>query len=84
MIVVIAITGVLAAAVAVFIKNPVEGYVDAVRRADLTDLADTALRRMTRDVRTALPNSLRVPPSQAACSISNICKPAAAGAIAPM
>ncbi len=60
MIVVIAITGILAAAVAVFIKTPVEGYVDAVRRADLTDLADTALRRMTRDVRTALPNSLRV------------------------
>lgn len=60
MIVVIAITGIVAAAVASFIKRPVEGYVDAARRAELTDLADTALRRMTRDVRTALPNSLRV------------------------
>ncbi len=60
MIVVIAITGIVAAAVASFIKRPVEGYVDAVRRAELTDLADTALRRLTRDVRTALPNSLRV------------------------
>lgn len=60
MIVVIAITGIVASAVAVFIKRPVEGYVDAARRAELTDIADTALRRMTRDIRTALPNSIRV------------------------
>ncbi len=60
MIVVIAITGIIAAAVAVFIRYPVEGYGDAVRRAELTDAADVALRRMTRDVRLALPNSLRV------------------------
>jgi MSHA biogenesis protein MshO len=36
--------------------------VDAARRAELTDIADTALRRMTRDLRTALPNSIRVTP----------------------
>lgn len=60
MIVVIAITGIIAAAVALFIRRPVEGYIDAARRAELTDLADTALRRITRDVRTALPNSMRV------------------------
>jgi len=60
MIVVIAITGILAAAVAVFIRRPVEGYVDAARRAELSDIADTALRRITRDLRNALPNSIRV------------------------
>lgn len=60
MIVVIAITGIVAAAVAVFIRRPVEGYVDAARRAELSDIADTALRRITRDLRTALPNSIRV------------------------
>jgi MSHA biogenesis protein MshO len=60
MIVVIAITGILAAVVAVFIRRPVESYVDAARRGELTDIADTALRRITRDVRTALPNSIRV------------------------
>ena len=60
LIVVIAITGVLAAAVALFIRRPVESYVDASRRAALTDEADTALRRMTRDLRLALPNSVRV------------------------
>ena len=60
LIVVIAITGILAAGVALFIRRPVEGYVDAARRATLTDEADTALRRMTRDLRLALPNSVRV------------------------
>jgi MSHA biogenesis protein MshO len=59
MVIVIAITGVLGAAVAVFIRRPVEGYMDAVRRGELSDIADTALRRITRDVRTALPNSIR-------------------------
>lgn len=60
MIMVIVITGIVGAAVAVFIRRPVEGYVDAARRAQLSDIADTALRRMTRDVRTALPNSIRI------------------------
>lgn len=58
-IMVIVITGILAGIVAVFIAKPVEGYVDSVRRAELTDAADVALRRITRDVRLALPNSLR-------------------------
>ena len=60
MIVVIAITGIISAVVATFIRSPIEGYVDAARRAELTDIADTALRRVTRDLRTALPNSIRV------------------------
>lgn len=59
-VVVIAVTGIVAAAVALFIRGPVQGYVDAARRAELTDEADTALRRMARDVRLALPNSIRV------------------------
>ena len=58
-IMVITITGILAAIVAVFIRAPVDGYIDSVARAELTDAADTALRRIARDVRVALPNSLR-------------------------
>jgi len=58
-IIAIVITGILAGIVAVFISGPIQGYVDSVRRAELTDAADVALRRMTRDVRQALPNSLR-------------------------
>lgn len=59
-VVVIVITGILAGIVAVFITRPVEGYMDAVRRAELTDAADTALRRIARDLRLALPNSVVV------------------------
>jgi MSHA biogenesis protein MshO len=59
-IMVIAIIGIIAGMVAVFIARPVQGYIDTVRRAELTDAADVALRRLTRDIRLALPNSLRV------------------------
>lgn len=59
-VIVIAIAGVVSAMVAVFIKKPVEGYFDATRRAELSDAADTALRRFARDLRLALPNSIRV------------------------
>lgn len=56
---VIVITGVLAGAVAAFMQKPVQAYFDAKGRAELSDLADTALRRITRDLRLALPNSVR-------------------------
>jgi MSHA biogenesis protein MshO len=56
---VIAITGIVAGMVELFIRQPVQGYVDSEARAELTDTADTALRRMTRDLRLALPNSIR-------------------------
>jgi MSHA biogenesis protein MshO len=60
MIIVIVITGIIGGIVAMFITAPVQGYVDSARRAELTDIADTAIRRMTRDIRTAVPNSVRV------------------------
>src|SRR3989441_10137600 len=59
MVIVISITAIIAGAVSVFISRPVEGYADAARRAEMSDIADTALRRMTRDLRTALANSIR-------------------------
>jgi MSHA biogenesis protein MshO len=59
-VVVIAVTGVLAAMVAVFIRAPVESYFDLERRTQLTDTADTAMRRISRDLHRALPNSIRV------------------------
>jgi len=60
MIVVIVITGIIGGMVAMFIRAPVQGYVDSARRAGMTDIADTALRRIMRDLRLALPNSVRV------------------------
>lgn len=59
-IIAIVITGILGSVVAVFINRPIQGYFDSVRRAELTDQADVALRRISRDIRLALPNSLRV------------------------
>jgi MSHA biogenesis protein MshO len=59
-ILVIVIIGVLGAIVAVFIRAPILGYRDTVERGELTDQADLALRRMARDIRLALPNSIRV------------------------
>lgn len=57
---VIAIIGVLGAVVAVFVRMPIQGYHDSIARAELTDLADLSLRRMARDLRLALPNSIVV------------------------
>ncbi len=57
---VIAVTGVVAATVAVFVRAPVLGYVDTARRLELADAANTATRRIGRDLRLALPNSVRV------------------------
>jgi MSHA biogenesis protein MshO len=59
-VVVILISGIVFAVVAIFIQRPVEGYFDTTRRAALSDIADTAVRRITRDLRLALPNSVRV------------------------
>jgi len=58
-IMVMVITGAIAAVVALFIVSPIEGYMDSAARAELSDVADTALRRIARDVRLALPNSVR-------------------------
>ena len=60
MIVVIAIVAIIGSMVAVFLRAPLESYVAQDRRAGLADAADTALRRMGRDLRLALPNSVRV------------------------
>ena len=64
LIVVMVVTGIIAGTVVVFFKPAVDSYVAVDRRARLTDVADTALRRMTRDIRLAVPNSIRSPNSQ--------------------
>ncbi|MGZ5199989.1 MAG: prepilin-type N-terminal cleavage/methylation domain-containing protein [Telluria sp.] len=59
-IVVMVIIGIVSAMVAVFIRAPVKGYVDSAARAEVTDEADLASRRIARDLRLALPNSVRI------------------------
>lgn len=70
-IIVIVITGIVAAVVAVFIRGPVDAYFDTAARAELSDVADASLRRIVRDMRTALPNSVRV---QGGCDGASVCR----------
>jgi MSHA biogenesis protein MshO len=60
LIVVIVITGIIASVVGLFITGPIQGFLDQSRRAELVDAAQLALTRMGRDLRGALPNSVRV------------------------
>jgi len=60
LVIVIVVTGILAAAVAVFLNYPVRSYLLSSQRAQLSEAADGAMRRMMRDVRLALPNSMRI------------------------
>jgi MSHA biogenesis protein MshO len=60
LIVVIVVVGILSALGGQFIVAPVTGYVDLSRRARLVDQAEMSFRRMQRDIRHALPNSIRM------------------------
>lgn len=62
LIMVIVILGVIGGTVAMFMKGPIDAYFDTARRAGIADVADTTVRRMARDLRKALPNSIRVVP----------------------
>ena len=67
LIMVIVILGVIGGTVAVFMRAPIDAYFASARRAALTDVADTAVRRIARDVRKALPNSVRMAAAGNAC-----------------
>ncbi|MBI3711777.1 MAG: type II secretion system protein [Burkholderiales bacterium] len=59
--IVIVIAGALSVVAVRFVQRPVEQYLDQTRRAELTNIADSAVRRMSRDIHLALPNSVRSP-----------------------
>ena len=63
LVMVIVVMGVIGATLAAFMRKPVDAYFDTARRAALTDVADTAVRRISRDIGGALPNSIRNPSS---------------------
>ncbi|BAV32708.1 hypothetical protein SCL_0386 [Sulfuricaulis limicola] len=60
LIVVITITGIIAVVLGSFILQPIQGYEAQVRRAELVDAAEMALRRTALEIRQALPNSVRI------------------------
>ncbi len=64
MVVVIAIAGIMAAVAGLFVLGPVRSFTAQARRAALVNDAALALLRMSRDIRAALPNSVRVQGSE--------------------
>lgn len=60
MVIVIVVGGIVAAMTASILTLPINAYIDSSRRATLTDVAESSLRRMQRDIRSALPNSIRI------------------------
>ncbi len=57
---VIVIVGILATMTTNIITLPIKSYLDLQRRTALVDTAELTLRRMQRDIRRALPNSVRI------------------------
>jgi len=60
LVVTIVIIGILSSLGGMFITRPIESYIDLERRTELVDQAESALRRMQRDIRASLPNSVRI------------------------
>jgi MSHA biogenesis protein MshO len=60
LVIVMSLIAIIAAIASIAIREPLQSYADTSRRAELTDLADTAVRRLGRDLHLALPNSTRV------------------------
>jgi len=60
LVMVIALAGLVAVMIGAVLSRPFQGFVDQSRRAELVDLAATALNRMARDIRLAVPNSVRI------------------------
>ena len=69
LIMVIVITGVLAATASIFVQPALNAYLAAKRRASMSGVADTAFRRMARDIRQAVPNSVLLPAANNLCLV---------------
>lgn len=59
LVIVLVLLGVLSVFAADLIRQPIDASADVQRRARLADAADQAMSRMSRDLRLALPNSIR-------------------------
>lgn len=72
LIIVIVLVGFLATMTTDIITLPVKSYLDLERRTTLADTADSSLRRMQRDIRRALPNSIRITDSETSIEFLHI------------
>ena len=72
LIVVVVLLGILASGAGLLILQPIEAYDDQVRRQQLVDQGEMALRQIARDVRRALPNSVRIAPVGAGFAVEMV------------
>ncbi len=72
LIVVIVLLGVLAVGGGLLILRPIEAYDDQLRRQQLVDQGEMALRQIARDIRRALPNSIRIAPAGAGFAVEMV------------
>jgi MSHA biogenesis protein MshO len=63
LILVIVLLGILASGAGLLITTPIKAYNDQLRRTQLVDMAEMSLRQIARDIRGALPNSIRINPN---------------------
>jgi MSHA biogenesis protein MshO len=69
LVITLVISAIVVSFVSLFLSGPVRGFADQSRRARLVDAADSALDRIGRDVRRALPNSVRTTASGAVTAL---------------
>ena len=60
LVVTMTVSTIVVAFAAMFVRVPVQGFMDQSRRVRMVDAAESAVQRLKRDVRRALPNSVRV------------------------
>lgn len=60
LVLVMALMGILAVGLGNLLQHPMNAYADVSRRAELVSFANLAIQRLTRDLRSALPNSIRI------------------------
>lgn len=71
LILVIVLLGVMAGGAGLLITTPIQAYNAQLSRQQLVDQAEMALRQIARDIRRALPNSVRVDPTGTAIEMVN-------------
>jgi MSHA biogenesis protein MshO len=74
LVITIAVGSAVVAFMALFIVTPMSTYTAQTRRAMLVDAADSALRFIGRDLRAALPNSVRVSASGSVTALELLAK----------
>lgn len=69
LVVTITLSTIVVGFMSMFISVPVRAYADQTRRVELVDIAENTLRRVARDIRRALPNSVRTTATGATVAI---------------